>query len=592
VVNFHKKRTKLHKRRAISTIVGGAIFLVLMTSAFSTFFVAMDFQRDSVNTQRAISESMMEKTKEKFAIAVSTDPLDRLGIQVKNQGTNPVEIGNVWIVTKSGSFPANQYDIDYRDSNVPPGYGADILENTPITLVSDDYDIKVVSVLGTIEKAELTVGGANNLRAKLISVPPDVQVGQNVTMTMHVENIGNSRLLNVVPFNDVTTDNYPNLNPVFTSPVPPPAKPVNLDPGEGAFFTWEYITTGSANAEIIFDGYATSTEEDTGFKMDSNFVREKLRLQEPDESEIIVLNQDLLSRPEIFMIIPAPFGDTTNLGVWGVNVVNPTAQLMNVTKITISALNPSDTGGDEFFDYGDCNTSDIPPTAPGQWDCNLDNQMTWEPQGPVVQIPPLSVQSFLVFAQPGGLGSGKDLHTALIQTHVFTSSGEFGKGSYGSSMRASGSSMVNVYLSDVYPGTGNDDDIISTISGIPGGTSVAFNATLSEFESAASHKIEDEDPPGKAKLIINIPKGWTNVVVKESAGFDYVKYSSFTDGSSQLVGIVSNEILFGHETLKFRATAPAVTNTQMYVMYILADGVTDSGWNLGSLGEIVLQVVP
>jgi len=84
----------------------------------------------------------------------------------------------------------------------------------------------------------------------------------------------------------------------------------------------------------------------------------------------------------------------------------------------------------------------------------------------------------------------------------------------------------------------------------------------------------------------------TNVVVKESAGFDYVKYSSFTDGSSQLVGIVSSEILFGHETLKFRATAPAVTSTQMYVMYMLADGVTDSGWNLGSLGEIVLQVVP
>jgi hypothetical protein len=42
VVNFNKKRAGLHKRRAVSTIVGGAIFLVLFASASSTFFIAMD----------------------------------------------------------------------------------------------------------------------------------------------------------------------------------------------------------------------------------------------------------------------------------------------------------------------------------------------------------------------------------------------------------------------------------------------------------------------------------------------------------------------------------------------------------------------
>jgi len=35
-----------------------------------------------------------------------------------------------------------------------------------------------------------------------------------------------------------------------------------------------------------------------------------------------------------------------------------------------------------------------------------------------------------------------------------------------------------------------------------------------------------------------------------------------------------------------------VTTTQMYVMYMLANGVTDSGWTLGPLAEIILQVVP
>jgi len=596
VVASSKGRAKLHHRRGLSTIVGGAIFLVLFTGAFSTFFLAMDFQRDTINTQRAISDSIMEKTKEKFSISVSTDdipatvPNNQLAIHVKNQGTNPVEIDNIWIINNSGTHPAEKHLIDYKDSVIPPGYGIDILENSALFMYSDDYDIKVVSTLGTIEKADFIVGSANNLRAELISIPPDVKVGQNVTLTLHVENIGNTRLLNVAPVND-SGKLHPNINPEFTTPHPTPPQSVDLDPGEGFFFTWKYETSGVANSIVEFNANATATEEITGFNVKSNTAYTDIELKQPDDTEIIVLNQDLLSRPEIFMVIPGPFGDTFDKGVWGVNVVNPTAQIMNVTKITISVLNPSDTSSDEFFDQGNCATDDIPITAPGQWDCNLDNQMTWEPQGPIVQIPPYDVESFLVFARPGGLASGKDLHTALVQTHVFTSSGEFGKGSYGSSMRASGTSMVNVFLSDVYPATGNDDDIISTITGITAGTSVAFNATLAEFE-LGGHKIEDEDPPGKAKLIINIPKGWTNVEVKESGGFDYVKYSSFPDGSSQLVGIVSNELVIGTETIKFRATAPTVTTTQMYIMYMLADGLTDTGWTIGPLAEIVLQVVP
>jgi len=590
VVTYDNKRAKLQKRRAISSVVGGAIFLVLFLSAISTFFVAMDVQRDTINTQRTISDSIMKKTQEQFSIAVSTDAAQNnlLGIQVKNQGTNPVEIGNIWIINNSGNYPAEKHLIDYSDSIIPPGYGSNILENTPLHLtVVDDYDIKVISTLGTVKKVEYTVGAGNNLRAELLAIPPDVKVGQNVTLTMHVENIGETRILNVQPVGT----GLPTIVPAFTPPDPPVPIPINLDPGEGVFFTWKYVTTGAAGTPVDISSQATGTEEDIGYIVNSNVATTAIELREPDDSEIIVLNQDLLSRPEIFMVIPGPFGDTLDLGVWGVNVVNPTAQTMNVSKITISAINPSDEDDDEFFDQGDCNTADIPPTAPGQWDCNLDNQMTWEPQGSPVQIPPLSVESFLVFAQPGSLvSSGKDLHTALIQTHVFTSSGEFGKGSYGSSMKAGGSSMVNVYLSDVYPGTGDPNDIISSISGVSGGTSVAFNVTLSEFEGIASHKISNS--PDKAKLIINIPKGWSNVIVKESSGFDYVKYSGFADGSSQLVGFVTDELEFGHETIKFRATAPSVTSTQMYVMYILADGVTDSGWNLGALGEIVIQVLP
>ena len=153
---FNKNNLKLHKSRGISSIFGGLIFLVLLTSGFSAFYMAMDVQRDTVYAQRDLSGSIIEKTQEKFEIAVSTDSNDnnRLGIQVKNQGQNPVEISNIWIINKSATetppYSAVSYDVNYDDAFIPPGYGAPILEKTPLYMSPGEYDIKVVSVLGTI----------------------------------------------------------------------------------------------------------------------------------------------------------------------------------------------------------------------------------------------------------------------------------------------------------------------------------------------------------------------------------------------------------------------------------------------------------
>jgi len=150
---------KSSKRRGLSTIVGGLIFLILMTSAFSTFFIAFDVQKDTINTHRAISKDMLQKTQEQFSISTSTDPDNNLlEIQVKNEGQNPVQISNIWIINRSSiayppEFPpytAQSIDVDYEDAFIAPGFGNQILEKTPLTLSPGVYDIKVVSALGTI----------------------------------------------------------------------------------------------------------------------------------------------------------------------------------------------------------------------------------------------------------------------------------------------------------------------------------------------------------------------------------------------------------------------------------------------------------
>ncbi len=139
--------------RGISTVVGGIIFLVLLTAGFSTFFAAMDVQSDTINAHRTVSNYIIEKTQEDFEIEVTSNNSTgyKLGILVKNEGSNPVQISNIWIINKSEvNEPATSYDVNSNDAFIPLGHYAQILEKTPIKMKHGEHAIKVVSVLGTI----------------------------------------------------------------------------------------------------------------------------------------------------------------------------------------------------------------------------------------------------------------------------------------------------------------------------------------------------------------------------------------------------------------------------------------------------------
>jgi len=94
------------RRKAISSIVGGIFFLVLMTSGFTVYYVALDTQSQMLGVQQIIADTEVKKIREKFTISVSIDPNDndRLAIQVTNEGTNVVEIADAWIVNKTANF--------------------------------------------------------------------------------------------------------------------------------------------------------------------------------------------------------------------------------------------------------------------------------------------------------------------------------------------------------------------------------------------------------------------------------------------------------------------------------------------------------
>jgi len=152
-VRFPKFGDILYQRKGISSIVGGIFFLVLMTSGFTVYYVALNSQAEMLHTQQIIADAEVKKVREDFTISLSVDPSDndRLAIQVTNKGTNVVEIADAWVVNKTATNqPATKSEIKYDDAFIPAGYSGEILASTPVYLGFGEYDIKVISTLGTI----------------------------------------------------------------------------------------------------------------------------------------------------------------------------------------------------------------------------------------------------------------------------------------------------------------------------------------------------------------------------------------------------------------------------------------------------------
>lgn len=563
-----------------------------MVAGFSVLSLALDAQTDIVTTQRMVSDIELKKQQERFGIAVSTDANNKLDISVSNLGQNPVGISSFWIINKTlANEPATRYEINYDDSFVTGGAPTQILTSQSLYMIPDTYDIKVISTLGTIEVAELVVGSGgsnnNNLRSILLTDPPDAILGQNVTVAMVVTNTGKLTIEDVVPSTPVITPSASIMTPLPSNP-----QPVDLMSGESVFFLWDYQSNSAAapNSDVDFSVFATGLDINNNFvqsntAIDSTTLREDLS---GDSDPPIVLTQDLLSRPEMFMILPGPFGDGDEKAIWGVNVVNPTGQDMFVSQVVMSLFSPRGNSLDRIFsaisgsDY--CDPETISPT-PDRWECPENNVLAWKDLDSPVRIPPYSVSPFIAKVHADRLSSGPDvLEAIVVSSSVFTTFGEFSKTGYSTSMDNNGNSYVNVYLSDIAHSTSNVD--IKVNQTVASGAVQQFNVVIADFEIGKA-QIDDS-----SKLIINMPKGW---IVDENSitGFgDFVwNYNSFGDTSSQIIGNFTSNLTDGGRTIQFDATAPTVTSDQMYVMYILAHGKTDTAdVSLGALTEAVLKV--
>jgi hypothetical protein len=326
--------------------------------------------------------------------------------------------------------------------------------------------------------------------------------------------------------------------------------------------------------------------------------------------ETIILVDDLLTRPSIFLTIPSPYGDAEEKGIWGVNIANPTKITIEVPRVVITAMTPGSQDQDLMWDDGGQNYCD--PTTVGSpnylpinndWHCNQENVLYWMDYDNPIIIAPYSNQSFLVKVLPGASGGSEgESNTLVISTAVFSTHGSFGKGDYQTIMLGGSTTkpgiIANVYMSNVLNGSG-DFEIETMRLNIVENNVENFNIVLTDFDEAATHAIDIG-----TKLIINVPREWTNVGIDSCVGFDLVgpcdepTITLQDDGSYQIVAKTTEKIgdidgSIDSRTIQFHATSPDVDVERLYVMYVLAHGLTDTDESpIGPLSEIILQVDP
>jgi len=290
------------------------------------------------------------------------------------------------------------------------------------------------------------------------------------------------------------------------------------------------------------------------------------------------------------LTIPSSQGDSDQKALWGINVANPVDAPMDVSKISLSVFAPGAQNNDKIF-AADCLEEDIfPATATNYWDCPSENLIMWQSNTNPITIPANSTASFLVKVLPGTIsGSNQHLQSVIVQASVFTSIGSFGKAGYQTTMYDGTDSIGNVYLSDLIDSRSNGDIQSSRVGIIPN-TVETFNIVFADLDTVDTTFISSG-----AKLIINIPRDWTEVtILPGTSGFVGTPIiTTFGDGSQQIIGITSANLGTATnvaDTIQFSAKSPDISNDQMYVMYVLAQGETANIFSAGPLSEIVLQV--
>ncbi|MDH3277580.1 MAG: LamG domain-containing protein [Nitrosopumilus sp.] len=238
----------MKQRRALSTVVGGVFFLIVIITAASYLTSSMNLFEDFSENVIAAEQERENRKKESFEISRLTIANNKINLDVYNSGDIPISFSRLWVQNVTGVDQVYRFDLN---QTVAPGNMVEnILQFLPFTaLPTESYKMKLVTDRGFTK--EFSVNASTDpLHLQLFALPEEVPTNFKTTILLSVTN------------NSTQNTIYTNIQPILqivplgatadlvgTMPDPHPV----LEKGNSAIFEWTYKISGDDGDKIQFN---------------------------------------------------------------------------------------------------------------------------------------------------------------------------------------------------------------------------------------------------------------------------------------------------------------------------------------------------
>ncbi len=238
----------MKQRRALTTVVGGVFFLIVIVTAASYLTYSMNLFESFSENVFAADQERENRKKESFDISKLTIENNKINLDIYNSGDIPVFFTRLWVENVTGVDEVYRFDLN---NTVTTGSTVeDILQGLPfVALETQSYKMKLVTDRGTTK--EFSVNASTDpLHLQLFALPEEVPTGFVSTILLSVTNNStqNTIYTNIQPvLNDISLGALAELE--SSTPGPHPV----LEKGNTAFFEWTYSISGDEGDKIRFE---------------------------------------------------------------------------------------------------------------------------------------------------------------------------------------------------------------------------------------------------------------------------------------------------------------------------------------------------
>jgi len=238
----------MKQRRALTTVVGGVFFLIVIITAASYLTYSMNLFENFSENVFAVGQERENRKKESFDISKLTIENNKINLDIHNSGDIPISFTRLWVENVTGVDQVYKFDLN---NTISTGNTIeDILKDVPFTaLETQSYKMKLVTDRGTTK--EFSVNASTEpLHLQLFALPEEVPTNFISTILLSVTNNSTE--------NTIYTNIQPLLNVISLGALAelegltPDPHPV-LEKGNTVIFEWTYRISGEDGDKVRFE---------------------------------------------------------------------------------------------------------------------------------------------------------------------------------------------------------------------------------------------------------------------------------------------------------------------------------------------------